>query len=263
VGEPVRPACSGARALDELNGPYGSWDPWLSPDRTELLFTSDRPGTAGWGTWRAVRNGNEGPFGTPMPLMGVNAQTTCGASMSDDGLTLYFSVDNCADGSGPSAVWYATRSDRMSSFFTTQGMLLDDGHHPSLTADGKTLYVSRGLPEHLYRATRTSLSEPFSNPARVDELAYSGEERQPSVSADGTTLVYALTDNVSNLPRIVRAHRGPSTFTSPTAVVEATLPDQDPNASNEHPSLHHDGATIVFSSDVNGATPWRIYIACE
>jgi hypothetical protein len=71
---------------------------------------------------------------------------------------------------------------------------------PFLSNDGLTLYFARsGTPDHyytqLYKATRTTPSDSFSNVTRINELAYSGGHlASPWVSPDNLHLYYYRTE---------------------------------------------------------------------
>jgi hypothetical protein len=261
VSEPARPACTAARALAELNDPDNDdQDPWLSPDRTELVFASKRPGLApGEQLWHAVRATYDAPFGAPAQLAGdfVTAGDVRGATMSDDGLILYYAKEPATG--GPPAIYAATRADRTSDHFDASRLLVDEGDHPSLTANGLVMYFAAGSPSHLFRTTRASLDAPFAPATRLDELVVD-EELQPSISADDSTLVFAQAD--TGPTHIVRSRRGAAVFGPAVPVVETQLPD--PAATVERPSLHRDGVTIVFSSDITGGSAAEdLFITCE
>ena len=263
VSTPARPACGSERALSELETSDHEFEPWLSPDRTELLFSSNRPSNAaGFQLWRTIRAGYDGTFAQPAQLAGdfVSDGDVAGPSMADDGLTLYYS--KVAVPGMPAAIFEAKRADRTSATFTTTMMLVAEGNHASLSSDGKTIYYDKGMPQHLFRATRSSLGEPFGNEKRLDELATGGAERQPSISRDGTMLLYTLIDPMTGQLSIVRTHHGSVVFDPPQPVTE-TAP-ADPMANQHSPRLHHDDTTIVFASDVvGGAHDDDLYITCE
>lgn len=260
VSDPGRPACRAARALADLNAPDDDQDPWLSPDRTEIVFASKRPGLAPGGQlWHAVRAGHDGPFAAPTQLVGdfVTAGDVRGPSMSDDGLTLYYAKEPAAGGAP--AIYAATRADRASDHFAASRLLVDEGDHPSLTANELVMYFAKGSPSHLYRTTRASLDAAFAPATRLDELVVDAE-LQPSISSDDTTLVFALSD--AGPTHIVRSRRGTAVFGPAEPVVETQL--ADPAATVERPSLHRDGITILFASDiVGGSAPEDLFITCE
>jgi hypothetical protein len=54
---------------------------------------------------------------------------------------------------------------------------------PTLTGDLLELYFNRNAD--IYVATRTALDQPWSTPARVDELSSTGNETTPEVTSDG------------------------------------------------------------------------------
>lgn len=263
VSTPARPTCSAQRALSELNKTAHDAEPWLSADRTELLFHSNRPSTAGgYELWRTIRAGYDGTFAAPAQVAGdfVGTGDLTGPSMNDDGVTLYFS--KAAPPGTPAAIWEAKRASRTSTTFTTTMMLVAEGNHSSVSSDGKTIYYDKDMPPHLFRATRGSLGEPFGNEQRIDELATGGGERQPSISRDGNMLLYTLIDPNTGQLSVVRSHHGSVVFGPPEPVAE-TAPS-NPMANVHGARLHDDDVTIVFTSDVvGGAHDDDLYITCE
>jgi len=265
MAEPARPCSSPPRALAEIDtAGADEQDPWLSYDRLEILFMSSRDGGAIGGDqiWRAKRTSRDLPFETATQItFGNDGSGRTGPFMSDDGLTLYFS--SMRGGLAQPAIWAATRADRTTDVFSTPVMVVDVGSHPSVTSDGKTIYFHKGADpslDHLYRATREPPAVSFSNVTRVDELVSQGAQREPSISGDGTTLLYSRDDGSGTY--IVRSHLGASVFDPGETVVETTIP----GATGVYitPMLHRDGATILFASDVMaGSGPSDIFITCE
>jgi Tol biopolymer transport system component len=126
--------------------------PDISSDGLSLYFSSDRPGPCG-GTdiWVATRKAPTQPFQRPAKLPApVN---TCadeeGPSISDNGLTLFFSSTR-AGGSGRSDLWIARRKsvsaafDRAANLGPTVNSSFDD-QTPDIARDG-TLYFTSNRP---------------------------------------------------------------------------------------------------------------------
>jgi hypothetical protein len=79
--------------FNSLYSGTGEADPTVSSDERVIVFTSNRVGSgfAGTNLWYAVRDTNQVPFGTPMPVPVVNTDNFEGdGQLSADGCHLYF-----------------------------------------------------------------------------------------------------------------------------------------------------------------------------
>ena len=134
-----------------------------------------------------------GTFSSITPVTAVNNEDTqYGSFIAPDGLALYYDQPVGTD----ERLFFTTRPDRASPF--GPGKLVpgidatgNDGD-ATITGDGLELYFEsdRGASMCLWRATRTSITEPFALPVRQSQFCSSGEVVGPAVSADGTTLAY-------------------------------------------------------------------------
>jgi len=185
--------------LTEINTPFSDRNPTFSADGLELLFISDRPGSQDYDIWYASRTHAALPFGTPVNVSEINSPgreaTPC---LSSDGLTLYF-ARGWTGHTQSYDVYAAVRPDRSSAFSApelvaeVQSPMSDGG--PFISADGLALYLvyDADFPppmEDLYVATRSAPGDPFSTPARIDELSTDNMERDPWVSADGLSMYF-------------------------------------------------------------------------
>jgi Tol biopolymer transport system component len=262
--EPPRPTCNAARKLEILNTPADESGPWLSDDRRELLFASDRDGS--FDLYRATREDIELPFHPPVKLAGdVNtSESEADPFVMPDGKTVWFSSQR--RGSGYGQIYVATRRSRDSGELTLdhEATELGEARHPTLTADGLTIYYEAysGIYPAVFTATRSSTSKPFGPGRVMTEIEVELLEFTPSVSADGKTLIFG-TAPPNDTARLMRAYRGSDgLFGTPEAVDEVPAPS---SGSDTSPFLMPDGKTIAFASNRNptGTNDYDLYVACE
>lgn len=128
-------------------------DPEISPDRLSLLFDSDRPG--GFGSrdiWMTTRNSTADAWETPSNLGDTinGAGLDAGASISGDGLTLFFMSDRESPG-GNFDLFVSTRPT-LSDDWTVPTKLLFPidvdltNSAPNISFDGHTLYFVSNRP---------------------------------------------------------------------------------------------------------------------
>lgn len=182
--------------LANVSSPAEDWDPTVSGDGLVLLFGSTRaPGSGSdqqlYGAKRASASAS---FGAPAPLpvstLGVQDHQPF---LREDGAVLYWS-------SARSGVWDIYRASVAGGSFGP-AQAVDELDSPSqewcpiVTPDDLVVYFAsdRGGPGTLgdfdvWRASRASTSEPFSNLAPVTEVSSSGIDLPCFVSADDCTL---------------------------------------------------------------------------
>jgi Tol biopolymer transport system component len=138
-----------------INSPVLDWSPSISADGLLLVFCSDRPGGIGVADlWMTRWSSTEGPWSEPVnPGRPVNSPSTeATPSISANGLLLFFQ-SNRSGGYGVDAVdiWVAMRptTDANWGIPVNLGPVINtfgfDGH-PSISADGSTLYFVSGRP---------------------------------------------------------------------------------------------------------------------
>ncbi len=126
---------------------------------------------------------------------------------------------------------------------------------PTLSSDGRTLifFSNRRGQDDLFVTTRSSLSQPWSDPVALDEINTDGDEAFPALSADGLTLVFADT--------FVQASRRAGNLGGSDLWI-STRPDvNSPWGSPVHmgsvlngpyhdttPTISGDGRTLIFAS---------------
>jgi Tol biopolymer transport system component len=153
-----RASATGPFARPENLGPaintrYMDDHPDITDDGLSLYFTSDRPGGSGDADlWVAARSTIDEPFGSPTNLgPGVNNASYDGeASISSDGLTLFFASDR-PGGIGERDIWVATRSTTSAPFGSAKdlGRPINSSSQdatPDISSDGRTLYFLSDRP---------------------------------------------------------------------------------------------------------------------
>jgi Tol biopolymer transport system component len=164
----------------------------------EIYFTSDREPDLSPGLWRASRASVDDVFEAPSPIKELNdGGDAHSPTLTADGLVIYFT--STRPGSVGSAIWFATRPGLDAPFSAPERATeLDsesDESAPGISADGLEIFFASeradGVGElDLWRATRTSLDQPFGPPENVFELNTPHDEVFPRLSADGSTLYF-------------------------------------------------------------------------
>jgi hypothetical protein len=177
--------------LDMLNTTSDEERPSLTRDGLTLFFSSDRPGGEGnRDIWMATRDAVGDPFDGPINVSELNSPgTEQGPEISSDGLRLYF------DDFG--RIYVAERASAADAFGPPTPFLeLDapgsDDRFITLTDDELTaVFASErggGSRLDLYLTTRSSLTAPFGEPQRIDEVSSAFDDTQPHISGDGARL---------------------------------------------------------------------------
>ncbi len=167
--------------LSSLNADAGaSSNPTVSSDQLTIYFASTRAGTSQ--IYFATRASTSDPFGSPGLVAGLPTGALSAPFLQGDGSTLYFVASGVADaGTGSADIWSAKVNSAGSVTNPVEVAELNttgpDGP-VGVTADGLTAYFSRlqsidgGPANHfkIWKATRTSTSDPFSNIVAAAEL---------------------------------------------------------------------------------------------
>ncbi len=266
LDQPARPPCVAAHPISEINSTSPDIVPFLSADRRDLLFTSDRDGY--FTIYLAHRAAWNDMFSMPVQIVPPQSSggDTFDALLSEDGNTLWYVH---GDGNTGGDMYEAQRDSSPRGFsgdrvvFPELGKLL----HPTLTADRLTIYYAVAQPQpvsgvtyhDIYTAHRASTADPFGEIHALPFDADDVDEYSPAVGADGSVLLYT-TNAVAGLngEHIVTATRAKS-------FMDGTLVDglgQATDENDELGALHADGKTIVFSTSRDGMGD-DIWIACE
>lgn len=266
LGEPKPPDCVAPRALAELNSFDLEASPWLSSDRLEIWFSSNRGGNL-----RLLHAGRENRDERFSDLVDVSDLGVTGSTfdpfLEPDGLTMWFAALGSATGAEPQ-LYRATRSMRGTARFSPAEPVIGTGEHPSMTADRRTLYFSRrsGATYSVFRTMRDTASDVFGPPEELTEIRGSelaiGDVRDPSISPDGERLLFTYRATGTAPYRVYETDLLGGTFEPGT--LESDTGPTDPANSDQDPAFHAGGDTFVFASDrAVENTDLDLYIACE
>jgi hypothetical protein len=245
------------RALNELNSTTVDWGGFISVDKRELWFASDR--STGTLIYRTQRASLGDPFDPPTLVDVGIAVAVDDPFLSDDGLVLWFD-------SGALATPYTeTRSTPATAFGAPQPVNELDSvasdAAPSITSDELTVVFdsSRSGNPDLYIATRSTPTAAFDPPQPIASLDTFGNETSPSISGDGNTLVFVSDRLEQGVPRIVESFRVGGAF-QPLHLLDPML--GVPGSVEADPTLSRDGTTIVYSSTrAGGLGSYDLFLA--
>jgi hypothetical protein len=253
--------------LAELDSPTDEFGPWLSDDRLDIYFASDRLDGANPQLFHAHRASAAMQFDPPVEVdLGLGGYAN-DPFISADGMTLWF-VYTATGAFSDDRLYVATRATTAEPFGSTAAMTelnvyaYGEGT-PSLTADELTIIFTSDQPSDpgngdLYIATRAVASAPFDPPRLLADLSTPGAECCSSISADGSSLVY-LSDVLSpGVPHIVESLRVGGVYQAPHLLDPAL---SEPGGEND-PQLTYDRTAIVFGAGLTGGTGLQdIYFA--
>jgi len=248
----------------DVNTDSHEGSPDISADGLTLYFDAyNRPGgLRGWDIWMSEANSPHRDFFPAIPLLApVNSwYDDSGPCIADDGLTLYF-ASNRPGGSGDFDIWVTTRETpddawgQPANLGPTVNSLFYD-NHPSISADGLTLYFDSRRPGALglawytdvYVTRRASVNDPWSTPEPLTDInTLSYNDYSPDISSDGLTLYYDSYRAGRDLWVMSRA--------DPNAAWQPPLHLGVPFNSagiDTDPSLATDGSRLYFVSDRSG-----------
>jgi WD40-like Beta Propeller Repeat len=236
--------------------------PRLSRDELVVYFTTHQGDKARIA--RASRPSLAAPFGAPafIDVQSSSAKDN-DPSISPDGSTLWFSSERLG---GSDRLFMATLIAGTTTFGPPAAVSLmsngaDDQHPYYRATGGGELWFSstRGGQWDLYVAKKSGVG--FAAPTRIDELHTSAASRQPMITEDGLTLLFA-SERVGGLGmRDLWIARRPS-VTTPFAAPEAVAAVNSP-ADEFAGWLSPDGCRIYFSSDREVAKVHRLYVAAR
>jgi hypothetical protein len=167
----------------------------ISDDELTVFFHSNRAGTTS--VYVADRADRAGAFSNVRCAV-EGCPMLVAPTVSTDGLHLYAAA---LGASGASAIFASERASSVDPFsapvelaqLSASGV---DAGYPGLSHDGLELYyVRNGAPgsagcDELWVATRADIRSPFGDEHVVAELSSPACDGDPSLSADGTTLVF-------------------------------------------------------------------------
>lgn len=234
--------------------------PRLSHDELALYLTTHVNGQAR--VARAVRPSLAAPFGAPAL---IDVQSTAAKdndpSVSADGSTLWFSSER----TGKSDKLFMATLDPTSGMFGAPTLVSSvassaaEEHPYYRVGGGGELWFSssRSGQWNIYVAKKNPTG--FDAPQLVEELRSSAASRQPMITEDGLTILFASERAGGSGQRDLWTARRPSTnrpFDAPQVVANVN------SAADEYAGwLSGDGCRVYFSSDRGMAEHHRIYVA--
>ena len=182
----------------------GAWFDSSFPHRPHGLGQSD--------IWIATRETTEDEFGVPENLSEtINSRYhDGGATLSGDGLNLFFESARTDDRVGGTDLWMASRGgpDMAWNDPVNLGEPINSRRHdinPAISSDGLRLFFSsnRSGNYDIWMSTRDNPSDPWNDPVQLDENINHPEymEASPAISPDGSTLYFAA--NRSSSPYVL------------------------------------------------------------
>jgi Tol biopolymer transport system component len=242
--------------LATLTGAGDDRDPWISPDRLTLYFTTNRSGVRE--IYRATRLAPTAEFGPPMPLVNLNVSTKDQerAALTGDEKTLMLASNRGAN--GRFQIFVTLRPDTMTEFGSPNQDRLAmvnaeklDNFDPFLSSDGRTLYFSQGGggPGHprIMVATRVTTSADFSTPSELGGINVNGKDTaDPALALDDRVIVFSSNRNGGqgsiDLWYATRAD-ALNEFSAP-----APIPIVNTGEDDADPMLSTDGCELYFAS---------------
>ncbi|MEZ4367331.1 MAG: hypothetical protein R2939_13755 [Kofleriaceae bacterium] len=242
--------------------------PWLSADRRELFFSSDRTGLT-LDVYRATRADVAAGFDAAAAVANLNSDfgDDVDVVLSDDGLTLWY-----ADVSGgPLLIEEMVRTVPGAPFAVADsyielrdpgatGGASDDSsdRSPSLSADRLEILFSSerfGLDADIYRSTRGSPTGSWLLASRVDDLSASGATDVAVARSPDDQQVLLSRRIGGGAFKLYVADRQGAGFSAPTPFAPAAADGDQRDA-----AWSTDGRTIVYaSSQAGGAGGYDLY----
>ncbi|AKF04362.1 PD40 domain-containing protein [Sandaracinus amylolyticus] len=244
--------------------------PTITANRRVLCFASNRPGGVGRNDVYCIeRAAASAPWGTVTAYPVVNSSADdVDPALTPDGWEMIYASDR-AGGAGGLDLYHAEFDSRAYTFLppTRIDALSTPDHEggAEVAADGVTIYFTRrpigGGPTRLYVTRRTGTGLTFDEPTEMAELASEHHDTEPTISADGRTLVWC-----SDRPVLGRAslsynlwcaqHDG-SAWGPPIFVDGAALDAGDPCS----PEFASDGSLFFTSGVLPGASGLDVFRA--
>lgn len=242
-----------------VNSRFDEGSPCVSADGLSLYFDSLRPGGSGrWDIWVTTRKTIKSPWRAPQPL-GPPVNTSAGESgpcLSADGLSLYFASDR-RGGYGDFDIWAATRrsTDDPREAPTNLGPSINGpayDNHPSISADGLTLYFDSRRPslvggwrgQDLYVAQRSSTADAWGLCRNVGvRINRRGYEYSPDLLSDGLTLFFDSSTTSRDLWIATR-----DSDSENWATVKMLEPPMNTRYIDTDPSMWRGGCVLYFVS---------------
>jgi Tol biopolymer transport system component len=247
--------------LTALNAVEADRTPFITADGSTLLFTSQRPGSAGWDIWMSTRSGPAAPWTAPTSIVELSSGwSELHPYLEPNGFEIYFSSTR-PGGLGFEDIWLATRASVADAFGTPTNVTAlsssDVDSAPELSSDGLTVYFHSirfgGLgATDLYTATRPSLGAAFGTPTLMANVNSSGGDREPTVTADGLTLIFASNRGGGAGAEDLWMATRPDTASPFSAAVN--ISELNTNYFEQDPAISPDGMSLYFAGTSPGGT---------
>jgi hypothetical protein len=238
-----------------VNSSAYDFNPSIRADGLELYFVSDRPGGEGtYDIWVSTRATKEDHWGAPTNL-GPTINTPDWQNspcISADGLELYWNdwglwVMRRATVSDP---WGEPENDSLININTS-----NVNSSPCLSSDGLSLFLASWDPWDLYVSTRPTRDDLWSEPVNlgptVNGVNNTWENRDPTISADGLSLIFTSDrDGGSGRTDLWMTRR--STIDGPWSEPVNLGPTINSDKREYEPEISADGRSLLFCSNRAG-----------
>lgn len=251
-----------------INTTFNEQGPTLSPDALSLYFCSNKPGTGAQGgndIWVSHRASEEDPWETAVNL-GPNVNSSggdCGPNLSADGHLLFFTSSG-RGGMGGNDLFVSRREDTHDDLAWATAVALGGGVNTSVlefspfflqsAESGPTnFYFDRGAANagtDIFSAaiTRDGETSNFAEP--VLELNSGAADGHATIRADGREVFIHSNRSGINFDIYVATRRSlHDPWSAPSRVDAVSIS----GAHEIHPSLSHDGRTLVFTRGLGQA----------
>lgn len=189
--------------LNDLTEVQPATEPGISADGLSLLFTRQIPSKGGYYVIEAARETTESAFLDQTVLTNLGKKPggyIANPRLSQDGLRLYYVEARVYQSKYQNLICMASRQtvqDNWSlSRIHTELHSIERDSSPSLTADELTIMWMESDPDvttetAVYMATRSSISSPFGNIRKVEELTEI-QALDPFMSSNGLSVYFVL-----------------------------------------------------------------------
>lgn len=251
-----------------INTSFNEQGPALSPDGLSLYFCSNKPATEAQGgndIWVSHRASEEDPWQAAVNL-GPNVNSSggdCGPNVSADGHLLFF-TSNGRGGLGGNDLFVSRREDTHDDLAWSTAVALGGGVNtsglefsPFFLQSGESgvtnLYFDRGptnAATDIFSGAITRDGETSNDAQPVGGLNSGAADGHATVRTDGREVLIHSNRSGVNFDIYVASRRSlHDPWSSPSRVDAVSIS----GAHEIHPSLSHDGRTLVFTRGLGAA----------
>ncbi len=260
-----------------INSPHKDFPGSFTSDGLEMYLDSNRSsGPMKDDIYVSTRATTDDAWGTPVKLgPPVNSSSSdFGATISTDGLSLYFTTLNRAGGYGSLDIWVATRATVSDPWGESSNLgptinTSQDDLSTSISCDGLVLYFDRKPPPagpgDIYMSTRPTTNDAWGEPVNLGPIVNSSDaDGSPCISPNGLLLFFS-----SNRPggfgnRDLYVTRR-ATIDDDWGIPVNLGPAINTSAFDAFATILPDGSTLYFSSDQPGGSGdhdlWQVSIS--